>query len=274
MLVFPNCKINLGLNITGKRPDGYHNLETIFYPVPFCDALEIIAVPASETPFHFTTSGIPVSGEPKQNLCAKAWQLIKNDFPQLPAFQMHLHKIIPMGAGLGGGSSDGAFTLKLINDLFELGLSTTTLLTYALQLGSDCPFFIINQPCVAAGRGEILEPVNLSLAGYYLILINPGIHISTREAFNFINAAKPSIPVNDIMSLPVSAWKNNLVNDFEPGVFQLHPPIAAIKNALYNEGALYASLTGTGSTVFGIFEKEPLSLPLINAAYHVETIKL
>ncbi|MES2650073.1 MAG: 4-(cytidine 5'-diphospho)-2-C-methyl-D-erythritol kinase [Bacteroidota bacterium] len=274
MLVFPNCKINLGLNIVGKRTDGYHNLETIFYPIPYFDALEIIKAPGAGEDPDFTTSGLPVSGNINSNLCIKAWQLLQQDFSNLPAIKMHLHKSIAMGAGLGGGSSDGAFTLQLVNDIFDLGISTAGLLQYALQLGSDCPFFIINKPCFATSRGEVLEPVNLSLKGYYLVLVNPGIHISTKEAFGKINPETGASSISDIIKQPVTTWKNRLTNDFEPGIFKLYPAINHIKELLYNNGAIYSSMTGTGSTVFGIFEKEPEPFLFTDDKYLMKTMLL
>ncbi len=279
MLVFPNCKINLGLNTVAKRSDGYHDLETIFYPIPFCDALEIIQSPiasvADETAsIRFSTSGLPVAGKTSSNLCVKAYQLIKNDFPQLPKVQTHLHKFIPMGAGLGGGSSDGAFALQLLNNTFGLGLTENQLLDYALQLGSDCPFFIINKPCFATGRGEKLQRVDLDLKGLHLVLINPAIHVSTREAFAAIKPASPAIQANEIVAKPMAEWKQLLTNDFEAGVFNLYPELAAIKQALYNAGAVYASMTGTGSTVFGIFQSPTVNLPAFDPAYLVKQIAL
>ena len=187
MVSFPNCKINLGLNIVNKRNDGYHDFETVFFPIHLKDALEII----EKEKFEFSTSGLPIEGEPEKNLCIKAYQLLKKDFPQLPAVQMHLHKAIPMGAGLGGGSADGAFTLKLLNKKFDLSLSEKQLINYSLQLGSDCPFFILNKPCFATGRGEILEQIDLDLSEYKILIVHPAIHISTAWAFSTIKPLKP-----------------------------------------------------------------------------------
>jgi len=181
MLSFPNCKINLGLHILGKRDDGFHNLETVFYPVPFKDALELI--PSTNTGIEFTATGLAVDGNAADNLCAKAYHLLKKDFPEIPTIKIHLHKAIPLGAGLGGGSADAAFMLKLLNEKFKLNLSTDQLINYALQLGSDCPFFIINKPCLATGRGEMLEEIAVDLSAYKIVLINPGIHINTGWAF-------------------------------------------------------------------------------------------
>lgn len=266
MVVFPNCKINLGLRIIRKRNDGYHDLETVFYPIPLTDALEVIRVSGADTDIAFQSSGLPISGDSTNNLCVKAYQLLKKDFPQLGPVQMHLHKVIPMGAGLGGGSSDGAFALQLINDLFHLQLSKEQLIGYALQLGSDCPFFILNQPCFASGRGEKMEPVALDLSGYHFAIVNPGIHVNTGWAFSQLQLDKPKqleLPdLRTIIQQPVPGWKETLINDFEAPVCKAHPEIAAIKEQLYDAGAVYASMTGSGSTVFGLFtEKKELNFP-------------
>lgn len=254
MIVFPNCKINLGLRILRKREDGYHDLETVFYPLSFCDALELIPSPAA--PFSFTISGLAIRGSTTDNLCMKAYELLKKDFPGLPAVQMHLHKAIPTGAGLGGGSADAAFLLQLLNKIFRLALSQQALLQYALQLGSDCPFFIINTPCRATSRGEELTPVALDLSAYRFVLVNPGIGISTALAFSGITPGVPEKPVSDIIRQPVVTWRDELINDFEKTVFQQYPAIQLIKEELYQQGAIYASLSGSGSTVYGIFPKD------------------
>src|SRR3989337_4109245 len=204
---------------------------------------------------QFSNSGFSVNGNQGDNLCIKAYHLLKNDFPQLSWIQMHLHKAIPTGAGLGGGSGDAAFTLKLLNEKFNLALSTDQLSNYSLQLGSDCPFVIINKPCIATGRGELLEPVTIDLSAYKFIIVNPGIHISTADAFSGITPAFPAKSMKEIIQQPLETWKNELVNDFEKTVFSQHPEIEAIKNKLYEAGACYASMSGSGSTVYGIFEK-------------------
>ena len=287
MIVFPNCKINLGLHILNKREDGYHNLETIFYPLPLKDALEVVRrddgrwmtddktrsggktlseVEGSvgviersrDNDVNFSATGLEIAGDESNNLCIKAYHLLKKDFPQLPPIQMHLHKAIPMGAGLGGGSADGAFALKLLNEKFQLGIPTERLIDYALQLGSDCPFFIINKSCYATSRGEILESVDLDLSSYKFAIVNPGIHVNTGWAFAQLqlnNSDRPDL--KQIIRQPVSTWKDQLINDFEEPVCKAHPEIANIKQQLYHAGALYTSMTGSGSTVFGIFEKEP-----------------
>lgn len=251
MVTFPNAKINLGLHILQKREDGYHNLETVFYPVAIKDALEII--PAEEA--QFSHSGLPILGDTAGNLCIKAIQLLQQDFPELKPVQLHLHKHIPMGAGLGGGSADGAFTLQAINQLFQLQLSEQQLISYALQLGSDCPFFILNRPAYATGRGELLQPIELDLSAYQIILINPGIHVPTSWAFAQRTPVPPAQPLRSVIQRPVHQWKDHLFNDFEAPVSLAHPAIAAIKQQLYHQGATYAAMSGSGSTVFGIFPK-------------------
>lgn len=267
MITFPNAKINLGLRILRKREDGYHDLDTVFYPVPLTDALEIIPMPPHETSssFPFTLSGAEVKGRPTSNLCVLAYKMLKKDYPQLPKIKMHLHKTIPSGAGLGGGSSDAAFTLVMLNNMFELGISREKLMGYAKELGSDCPFFIINRPCYAGGRGEELQPVELNLSDYSIIIVNPGIHIDTGLAFLNVTPAIPEKSVKEVITaLPVERWKDELQNDFEKVIFPRHNEIVDIKDELYRSGAVYASMSGSGSTVYGIFKKgtEPqLSFP-------------
>ncbi len=258
MVIFPNCKINLGLNIIRKREDGYHDLETVFYPIQLKDALEAIPLSVSSEPtsIRFSSSGLSITGEATDNLCVKAYHLLQKDFPEISSLQMHLHKAIPMGAGLGGGSSDGAFALLLINDLFGLQLSEQQLISYALQLGSDCPFFILNKPCFATGRGENMLPLALDLSGYRFVLINPGIHVSTALAFSQITPHKPIQSIAEIVQRPVTEWKALLINDFEAPISQHYPAISIIKQELYQKGAVYASMTGSGSTVYGIFPKQ------------------
>jgi len=266
MLFFPNCKINLGLKITGKRADGYHNIATVFFPVPFNDVIEIIDNKEHSDGIEFTQSGIPIVGDQKDNLCIKAWQLLKNDFPKLPSVKLHLHKAIPMGAGLGGGSADGAATLLLLNQKYLLNISEIQLLSYALQLGSDCPFFIINKPCLGSGRGELLQPISLNLKGYQLVVVNPGIHVNTGWAFSQLNLDANTVNDNALTIESLSNiilgdmvnWKDELKNDFEQPVFEKFPAIEVIKNTLYEKGAVYASMSGSGSTVFGIFKENKI----------------
>ncbi|MBN9386234.1 MAG: 4-(cytidine 5'-diphospho)-2-C-methyl-D-erythritol kinase [Chitinophagaceae bacterium] len=254
MLSFPNCKINLGLRILRRRGDGYHDLETVFYPLAVKDALESIR---SET-LNFTSTGLPIPGEASSNLCLKAWQLLKKDFPQLPAIHIHLHKNIPIGAGLGGGSADGAFMLRLLDRQFGLQLSTEKFMSYAGQLGSDCPFFILNNPCLAGGRGEKLEPILLDLSSYRLALVNPGIHIGTAWAFSQCTPSSEGPSIREIIAEPINTWREQLVNDFEAPVCRAHPELKKIKEKLYQAGAIYASMTGSGSSFFGIFAKDSL----------------
>lgn len=269
MIVFPNCKINLGLSIIEKRDDGYHNLETFFYPLAINDIVEIIPAPKSEYArsdytddlINFTTSGLKVDGNTLDNLCLKACNLLQKNFPRLPFIKLHLHKVIPMGAGLGGGSADAAFVLSLLNDQFRLGLSLIELIGYAVTLGSDCPFFIINEPCFASGRGEILERVALDMSSYYFVLVNAGIRIDTGWAFSQLKfdnnrLEEPAESIKEIIQRPVTGWKDSLINHFEKPVFKKYPEIASIKNKLYAHGAVYTAMTGSGSTVYGIFEKE------------------
>jgi len=270
MIVFPNCKINLGLQILNKREDGFHNIETLFYPVPFRDVLEI--VPTTADDIEFTATGLTVDGNTTDNLCLKAYHLVKKDVPQLPEVKIHLHKTIPLGAGLGGGSANAAFTLQLLNNKFKLNLPTPKLLTYALQLGSDCPFFLINKPCFATGRGEILEETTLDLSGYKIVLINPGIHINTGWAFSQITPAPSKNSVKKIIQQPITSWKDDLVNDFEIPVFSANPQIKEIKEMLYSQGAIYAAMSGSGSTVFGIFETAFDAKPFTDRNYFIKTI--
>lgn len=258
MIVFPNCKINLGLRVIRKRNDGYHDLETIFYPIPLTDVLEVTEyrdnVRSQSIPIQ--VSGLMIEDDASDNLCIKAYKLLKRDFPELPHVQMHLHKTIPAGAGLGGGSSDGAFALQLLNHKFKLGLTNEELIEYAEQLGSDCPFFIINKPCYATGKGESLEPVDLDLSMYKFLIVNPRIHINTGRAFLDMRPGVPERSVKEIILMPIERWKDELTNDFETHLFRKHKEIVDIKDKLYVAGAIYASMSGSGSTVYGIFPKD------------------
>ena len=263
MIVFPNCKINLGLQILSKRDDGFHNIETVFYPIPIKDALEIIPFNSNEQVI-FSSSGKAINGSTSDNLCIKAYHLLKKDFPELPAVKIHLHKNIPIGAGLGGGSADATFTLQLLNRLFTLNISDTELIQYSLQLGSDCPFFIINKPCMGLGRGEVLNKIQLDLSPYKIVLVNPGIHINTAKTFAKLNLVANNLTKNSLQKTllqPIENWLYTLKNDFEMPVFDQYPVIKSIKETLYQQGALYASMSGTGSTVFGLFKKDlPIKL--------------
>ena len=267
MVVFPNCKINIGLQITGKRTDGFHNLETIFIPVQIKDALEIIEAKDEKEPLIYSTSGNIVEGKQEDNLCIRAYDLIKKDHPHLPNIKLHLHKTIPSGAGLGGGSADAAFTLQLLNKLFSLNISTKKFAEYALQLGSDCPFFLLNTPVFATGRGEIVEPINVDLSPYKILIVNRGIHVNTGWAFTQLDLTKTRhTNLKTAVLQPIANWKENIHNDFEIPVFSAHPEIKIIKENLYQQGALYAAMSGSGSSVFAIFEKK--ATPVLNFPSH------
>ncbi|MBC7828984.1 MAG: 4-(cytidine 5'-diphospho)-2-C-methyl-D-erythritol kinase [Chitinophagaceae bacterium] len=266
MISFPNCKINLGLNVIRKRQDGYHDIETVFYPLPLIDVLEIIPDDRLNTVDNeskknaakFLTTGLPINGAAGKNLCVKAYELLQRDFPKLPSVQIFLHKTIPIGAGLGGGSADGSFALRLLNKKFQLKLSTERLLDYSLQLGSDCPFFILNRTCYASGRGEFLQTIELDLQAYSFVIVHPGTHISTAWAFQQLTPSPPVKSVRQIVEQPISTWKNELINDFEMAVCHHHPELSAIKSRLYDAGAVYASLSGSGSCFYGLFPKNHL----------------
>ncbi|MFM8743288.1 MAG: 4-(cytidine 5'-diphospho)-2-C-methyl-D-erythritol kinase [Cytophagales bacterium] len=254
MVSFPPCKINLGLHVLAKRTDGYHDIETCFFPVPWTDVLEII--PSND--FHFSSSGFSIPGEREENLCIKAYKLLRGAH-SLPPIKLHLHKILPMGAGLGGGSSDAAHTLRLLNSLFELKLTMAQLRNYASELGSDCSFFIGDEPMLGTGRGEILTPIKVNLCGYQLVLVKPNVHVSTKDAYAGLTPKATAEQIRKILNQPVSDWKHALANDFEPSVFRKFPEIEKIKNRLYELGAVYACMSGSGATVFALFEK-PRSL--------------
>lgn len=248
MVVFPHCKINLGLHVISKRDDGYHAIETCFYPVPWTDILEVI----KSEDFSFTNSGMVIPGKAAENLCVKAYQLLHSDFNLSPV-KIHLHKVIPAGAGLGGGSSDAVFTLRCLNSLFNLNLSNEQMNGYAARLGSDCTFFVTDTAKLGHGRGERLSPIAVSLKGLYLVIVKPPIHISTAEAFAGIKPKEPLQSISQGIELPITSWKEKLTNDFEESVFKTHPKIHELKQELYRQGALYASMSGSGSAVFGIF---------------------
>lgn len=262
MLVFPNAKINLGLNITEKRPDGYHNLETVFYPIPIEDALEINMLHGGNDKFRIHQAGLEIAGEAENNLVVKAYKLLDESF-NLPPIDIHLFKHIPSGAGLGGGSADAAFMLKSLNEKFNLGLTDETLEEYAARLGADCAFFIKNEPTYAEGIGNIFSPIRLSLEGYRIWLVKPDIFVSTRDAFSKIKPHHPELPLKEIIQLPVEEWKGRMLNDFEESVFPQFPAIGEIKDEMYRQGAIYASMSGSGSSVYGLFKADTI-LPEIN----------
>ncbi len=253
MIAFPHCKINLGLSITAKRTDGYHELETVFYPVGLQDIVEIVHSNDNASEIQFSYTGLEIPGDAEKNLCVKAYHILKQDFPTIPAVKIHLHKNIPMGAGLGGGSSDGTAVLKLINNEFNLGLSTQQLINYAAQLGSDCPFFVQDHPCHATGRGEILKAFDCDLSAYKIMLVHPGVHVSTAWAFGELTPHTKQKTIATIVAQPIETWKAELINDFEAAIFLAHPLLQEIKNELYKAGAIYASMSGSGSSLFGIF---------------------
>ena len=255
MLTYPNAKINLGLNITEKRPDSYHNLETVFYPIPLQDAIEVTRH-NGEQPYTLKISGVNIEGEPSNNLVVKAYNLLKKDFSTIPPVDIHMFKHIPTGAGLGGGSADAAFMIKLLNDKFSLGLDIKQMEEYASSLGADCAFFIKNEPVFATGIGNIFEPIELSLKGYTLILVKPDVFVSTKDAYSCVKPKHPEVSLKDIIRQPVETWKENMKNDFEESVFMKFPEMAAIKDKLYDMGSVYACMSGSGSSVFGLF-KEP-----------------
>ncbi|MDQ3073390.1 MAG: 4-(cytidine 5'-diphospho)-2-C-methyl-D-erythritol kinase [Bacteroidota bacterium] len=251
MLVFPNAKINLGLYITGKRPDGYHSLESIFYPVPFLtDIAEVIESKA----FTFDGLNLPAHTSAEDNLAVKAWRLLEKEY-HLPPVSMYLAKKIPVGAGLGGGSADAAFALRALSSLFKLGLSTEKLEHFAAMLGSDCPFFIANKPAFVTGRGEYIQPAGMDLAGYRLSVVFPGIHIATKEAFSGITVSEPEMPLPQMIKKPAGEWKNTLENAFEKTIFPKYPVLKEIKETLYSAGALYSSMSGSGSALYALSEK-------------------
>ncbi|WP_299453234.1 4-(cytidine 5'-diphospho)-2-C-methyl-D-erythritol kinase [uncultured Microscilla sp.] len=262
MISFPNAKINLGLNIIEKRSDGFHNLESCFYPTGWTDILEIL--PANQLLFEST--GIPIPDDGNENLCLKAYHLLSADF-DLPPVHIHLHKIIPIGAGLGGGSADAAFTIKTLNNLFGLKLTTVVMQDYARQLGSDCAFFIENVPKYCFGKGDQFKEIDIKLKDKFLVLVYPNQHVSTGEAYAGICPMEATNNLQEALQLEANVWKQKVKNDFEPQVFSKYPHIATIKTKLYEQGALYASLTGSGSTLFGIFDQ--VVTPDFSPAYTV-----
>ena len=252
MIVFSNAKINIGLQVSGKRDDGFHDIESVIYPVPLFDVIEF------EFSSHFKINefGLPIDTPEKENLISKAWELLNEKYSIEPQ-EIQLLKNIPMKSGLGGGSSNAAIFLKSINTHYKLGISTDELKELSSRVGSDCPFFIENKPSIVTGRGEIIKPLNLSLANKWLVIVFPKAGIATGEAYSLINIKKHSMPIADIISKPIKQWRGELFNDFEKPVFELYPEIGRIKNDLYKSGALYASLTGSGSAVYGIFQNKP-----------------
>lgn len=262
MICFPNAKINLGLSITEKRADGFHNIETVFYPIGWNEALEVVVLDSARTDkssskeFNLHLSGIPISGNTEDNLLYKAYQIIKKT-KTLPPIDVYLHKTLPMGAGLGGGSADAAFFINLLNEQFTLQLSETERIDIAKQLGSDCAFFIKNKPVFAYEKGDVFKDIDLDLSQYYIAIIYPNVHSNTKEAYSLVKPHQPKKTILEIIKQPIASWKHELLNDFEISIFDKYPVVEKTKNDLYDLGALYASMSGSGSAVFGIFEKTP-----------------
>lgn len=258
MITFPNAKINLGLDIVEKRPDGYHNLETVFYPIPLCDILEITPAKEPDAPdYTFKMYNAAFDGNDDDNLVIKAYKALAADH-KLPKVDISLYKHIPTGAGLGGGSADAAFALKMLNDIAGLGLTAEQLRGYASRIGADCAFFIDNTPAYATGIGDILSPTPCSICGYHLVLVKPDIHVSTKDAYALVTPQKPEQPLTEIAKRPINEWKGAMKNDFEKSIFAKHPAMAKVKEQLYEMGAVYASMSGSGSSFFGIFSEEQI----------------
>lgn len=254
MIVFPNAKINIGLRITSRRPDGFHNIETLIVPVKLADALEV--TPSADGLFGFSCSGIQIDGPEDSNLCVKAFRLMQVRYG-LPEVKIHLHKVIPVGAGLGGGSSDAAYTMKLLNRVFSLRLCNNDLKAMAGELGSDCAFFLENRPCIATGKGDILAPFNAEISGLHILIVKPGVSVSTVWAYGHVKPSGRHLPEPTEFPSDPEHWQKVLENDFEEVVFEAWPEIAAIKNQMLKLGAVYASLSGSGSAVFGLFRQKP-----------------
>lgn len=263
MVIFPFSKVNIGLGIKGKRPDGYHDIETVFYPVSFCDALEIAVAEGNATEDILTVTGHQPCGENEENIVLKAVRKLR-DKVNFPFLRIHLHKVIPSGAGLGGGSSDAAGILKIVNKCFRLSLSSDVMKEIGVTLGSDVPFFIDGQPAHGSGRGEILRPLKRFLEGYHIVLANPGLFISTKEAYHFCSRNITVKPFPVASEMPVEKWKDVIFNDFEAFVFNKYPEAEEIKKEFYLSGALFSSLSGSGSTIYGIFREKPSLTPAFN----------
>lgn len=263
MITFPVAKINLGLNVVEKRADGYHNLQTVFYPVPIMDALEIVPMSdgfPSDVDCDLKVTNITIEGDEQRNLVVRAYHLLKADYPELPRVHAHLWKGIPTQAGMGGGSSDCGYMIRLLNETFDMGLSSEQMQQYAARLGADCAFFIESSACYAEGIGERLQPIDLDLSGWHIGVVRPDIPVPTKEAFSRIHPHYPALNCRDVVKQPVETWCDRLTNDFEESVFALHPEIGAVKEQLYKMGATYAAMSGSGSALFGLFKDEPDAL--------------
>lgn len=267
MQVFPNAKINLGLNVVEKRPDGYHTIETVFYPIGLSDVLDV-ELSESCTDYSFSSYGIQLDGDPEDNLIVKAYHLLRSGY-QFPPIDISIVKQIPFGAGLGGGSSDAAFMLKALNQLFNLKITPNRLEKLAAKLGADCPVFIKNKPVFATGIGNVFTPIKFSLKGKFLLLVKPDIHVSTVQAYSKVIPEKPKFSLIESIQQPIADWKDLIKNDFEQSVFSQFPAIEKIKNDLYNMGAVYASMSGSGSSVYGIFETIPAENDLFEGCFVV-----
>ena len=254
MLLLPNCKINIGLNIVSKRSDGYHNLETVFFPIPLRDNLEFKEIENKDVPYRLVSGGVPIEGKPEDNLIVKVYLDMKAEF-NLPALELSLYKNIPMGAGLGGGSSDAAAMMKGLNEAYNLQLSAEDMEKRLAKFGADCPFFVRNKPAYATGIGDELTNCNVSLKDKFIVLVKPDVFVSTKEAYAHVTPKLPAIPLAEAIKLPIETWKEQIVNDFEQSVFPFHPELPAIKQTLYDMGAVYASMSGSGSTMYGIFNR-------------------
>ena len=254
MLLLPNCKINIGLNIVSKRSDGYHNLETVFFPIPLRDNLEFKEIENEDVPYRLVSGGVPIEGKPEDNLIVKVYLDMKTEF-NLPALELSLYKNIPMGAGLGGGSSDAAAMMKGLNEAYNLQLSAEDMEKRLAKFGADCPFFVRNKPAFATGIGDELTNCNVSLKDKFIVLVKPDVFVSTKEAYAHVTPKLPAIPLAEAIKLPIETWKEQIVNDFEQSVFPFHPELPAIKQTLYDMGAVYASMSGSGSTMYGIFNR-------------------
>lgn len=275
MITFPIAKINLGLNVVERRADGYHNLETVFYPVPLCDALEVVPMDErfpSSVGCDLKVTNICIDGDERRNLVVRAYDLL-SEHHSLPRVHAHLYKAIPTQAGMGGGSSDCAYMMRLLNEQFELGLSQHEMITLAARLGADCPFFILSRPAYAEGIGERLQPIDLDLTGWYIGIVRPNIAVSTKEAFSLITPQRPVVNCREVVAQPIETWRDRLANDFERSVFALHPEIGAIKERLYALGAVYAAMSGSGSSVFGLFH-EDISLSSLFPDMFTRTLRL
>ena len=262
MIVFPIAKVNLGLNIVRRRPDGYHDLETVFYPVPICDALEVLPMDdsfPSDVDCDLKITNMTIEGDEQSNLVVRAYRQLKADYPQMGRVHVHLYKHIPTQAGMGGGSSDCAYMIRLLNMMFSLGMDEAQMMEHAARLGADCAFFILSKPAYAEGIGQRLVPISLDLKGWQMVVVKPDIPVSTKEAFKLVSPRKPLVNCRDIVLQPVDTWRELLSNDFENSVFAQYPAIGAIKEELYSMGAVYAAMSGSGSAVFGLF-RQPVSL--------------